>query len=171
MIATRALRALLSFAIAVSAVSTIGCETEEPTHAVVENTYTDGVVYRAWWVVTLFEEPVAASATSAELRSVPETGFAYALLAPGWDPASGAPPASLIAVKSKVPLTVGRGGTLRIQVSDALFEGQCSAKQPLAQADADLITQRIFPAELANLHYDAATCKTTPAPSDELVAP
>jgi hypothetical protein len=168
MTALRALRAALLGA--ATAVSIAGCETEDPTSARIENTYTDGAVYKAWWVTTLFDRPVAPGSTSAELRSVPDTGVAYALLAPGWDPESGTPPASLIVVRSKAPLVAGRGSTLRIQVSDALFEGQCSAKQQLTQADADFITERIFPGEFAKLHYDAATCKTTPLVSDELGA-
>jgi hypothetical protein len=155
---------------ALAALATLGCATEDATNAVVENTYADGVVYKAWWAVTLFDQPVPPGATSSELRSVPESGIAYALLAPGWSPASGTPPRSLVVVRSKTSLSAGRGGTLRIQVSDALFEGQCSAKQPLTQVDADFITQRIFPAEFANLRYEASTCRTMPAVSDELGA-
>lgn len=164
MINRRSLRALLLAAstVAAAASSLAACETEAPTNAVVENTYVDGVVYKTWWVTTLFDEPVPASASSSEQRSVPETGIAYALLAPGWDPASGTPPASLIPVRSKLPLTVGRGATLRIIVSDATFAGQCSAKQPLTQDEADFITQRIFPGELTDIAYDAATCRSTP---------
>jgi hypothetical protein len=164
MINHRSLRAVLLGACALAAAATAlaGCDTDDPTNAIVENTYVDGVVYKTWWVTTLFDEPVPARATSSELRSVPETGIAYALLAPGWDPASGTPPTSLIAVRSKQPLTAVRGRTLHISVSDATFTGQCSAKEPLTQDEADFITQRIFPAQFANLAYDAATCRSTP---------
>lgn len=153
----------LSLAVTLFAVSVCltACETEDPTYAVVENTYTDGVVYKAWWVTTLFTEPVPSGASSVELRSVPDTGFAYALLAPGWDPESGAPPTSLVVVKSRQPLTVKRGGRLLIRVSDERFEGQCSAKAPLTQEDADFITQRVFVSDFANIRYDAATCRST----------
>lgn len=169
MIHHRSLRAVLlgAAAIAIAAASLAGCETESATNAVVENTYGDVVVYKTWWVTTLFDEPVPAHATSSELRSVPETGIAYALLAPGWDPASGAPPAALLAVRSKQPLTAVRGGTLRIGVSDATFTGRCSAKQPLSQEEADFITQRIFPAQFANLAYDATTCRSTSLPLED----
>ncbi len=139
----------------------LGCETESATNAVVDNASKD-VVYRVWWETTYFPSPVAAGQASDELRSVPATDFAYALLAPGWDPASGAPPASFVVLKSKAPLSVARGDTLHIVVSDATFAGRCDAREPLAQADADFVTQRIFPGEFAAATYDAATCTTKP---------
>ena len=145
------------------------CETPDPTKAVVENAYPvvpEGgapadarvVVYKAWWAATLFGDPVAPGETSDEQRSVPETDFVYALLAPGWDPASVAPPTKLIAVKSKAKVSAPRGDTLRIVVSDGTFAGNCAAGQPLSQDDAEVITTRIFPGEFANLAYDARTC-------------
>jgi hypothetical protein len=146
------------------------CDTEEPTFAVVDNAYPpppDGgeaskqtVVYRAWWVTSYFPDPVPGGASSSEQRSVPVSDFVFALLAPGWDPASTTPPAQLVVVKSKVPLSASRGDTLHIVVSDQTFTGSCAAGQPLSQEDADLITQSIFPAEFTGVTYDAKTCTT-----------
>lgn len=142
-------------------VAASACDTPDPTKAVVDNAYpasSQVVVYKAWWSATLFEDPVLPGASSDEQRSVPESNFVYALLAPGWDPASGSPPTKLLAVRSKEPLAATRGDTLHIIVSDATFAGSCDARQPLSQEDADFITQRIFPGDFANVSYDAATC-------------
>ncbi len=144
------------------------CETEDPSKAVVDNAYVapHAVVYRAWWVATYFPDPVPGATTSAEQRSVPASDFAYAVLAPDWDPASSTPPARFVALKSKSPLALARGETLHIVVDDRTFVGSCAAGQPLSQDDADFITQRIFPAEFANATYDARTCTTsTTAPA------
>lgn len=162
---------------AIGATSVVACATQDPTKAVVENGYpavrdggdpaTSVVVYKAWWVTTLFKEPVLPGETSEEERSVPETDFVYALLAHGWDPASGTPPAKLVAVKSKTKIGVARGSTLRIAVSDGTFAGNCDAKQALSQDEADFVTQRIFPGDFTSVTYDAKTCTTTPIPAAE----
>jgi hypothetical protein len=154
----------------VLAVSTLfvalaACDTEDASKAVVDNGYRQTVVYRAWWVATYFPEPVAGATTSSEQRSVPASDFAYAVLAPNWDPASATPPATFVVVKSKTPLSVARGDTLHITVDDQTFTGSCAADQPLSQEEADFITQRIFPGEFANVTYDAKTCASTPAAS------
>jgi hypothetical protein len=156
------------------------CDTPDFTKAVVDNAYpeladggdpsTQVVVYKAWFVTTLFTEPVLPAQSSDELRSVPATDTAYALLAPGWDPEGTAPPTTLIAVQSKSKLSVGRGDLLHLAVSDATFTGSCAAKQPLSQADADFITQRIFPGAFADKTYDAATCTSTPIPGNDAAA-
>ena len=158
MISHRALSLLLlAFAAA--------CETPDPTKAVVENAYSGTVIYKAWWAATLFDAPVLPGEASDEQRSVPETDFVYALLAPGWDPDSGSPPARLIAVKSKQKLVANRGDTLHIVVSNGTFAGSCDAAQPLSQEDADFITRRIFPGDFANVTYDARMCASlVPAP-------
>jgi hypothetical protein len=155
----------------------IACCTPDPTKAVVDNGYpelvdggdpsTQVVVYKAWFVTTLFTEPVLPAQSSDERRSVPATDSAYALLAPGWDPEGTAPPTTLIAVQSKAKLSVSRGDFLHLSISDATFKGSCAAKQPLSQAEADFITQRIFPGEFASVTYDAATCTSTPATADD----
>ena len=168
--------ALFLGAVIASSASLAGCETEDPTWVVVENAYPDVptggapstriVVYRVWWEVVLFEAPVLPGASSAEQRGVPQSDTAYALLAPGWDPESGTPPTTLVALKSKAPLHVARGDTLRIRVSDATFVGSCAANQPLTAEDAALIAERIFPVELASVRYDAATCTSSPLHDD-----
>jgi hypothetical protein len=56
---------------------------------------------------------------------------------------------------------VARGDTLNIQVSDSTFDGNCAAGKPLSQADADQITQEIFPDEFAGMRYEARTCTLT----------
>jgi hypothetical protein len=152
------------------------CETPDPTSAVVDNAYPASpataltgpqiVVYKVWWSATLFKEPVVPAASSDVERSVPESDTAYALLAPGWDPASGSPPTTLVPVRSKSKLVAPRGDTLHIVVSDGTFRGRCDANEPLSQEDADFITQRIFPGEFANVTYDAKTCTTTSAVHD-----
>lgn len=156
------------------------CDTPDPTKAVVDNAYpeladggdpsTQVVVYKAWFVTTLFTDPVLPAQSSDELRSVPATDTAYALLAPGWDPEGTAPPTTLIAVQSKGKVSVSRGDVLHLSISDATFTGSCAAKQPLAQADADFITQRIFPGDFADKTYDAATCTATPIPGGDAAA-
>ena len=172
----RALVLFLLVGAAGAAVAVTACETETPTRAVVENAYpelkeggdpaTQIIVYKAWWVATLFPDPVTPGQTSDEVRSVPAEDIAYAVLAPGWDPASTTPPTTLIPLRSKMKLTVNRGEVLRITVSDATFTGSCAAKQALSQEEADFITQRIFPGDFAKVTYDAKTCISTPLPSD-----
>ncbi len=155
-----------------------GCETSEPTQAVFDNDYARSgsdpgfseeiVVYKAWWSVAQLTEPVGPGNESDPVRIVPGTDFAYALLAPGWDRESGAPPSALIPVRTRGELTAARGETLRVPLSDATTLGNCAGveTEPLAQADADFITQRIFPAEFSNLSYDAATCVAVPSAVD-----
>ena len=150
------------------ALAALSCGTESPTFAVVDNAYPappDGgsgpqaVVYRGWWSVTYFATPVPAGAESAENRVIPSTDYAYALLAPGWDPDSGAPPATLLPLRTNDRLSVGRGGTLHVVLSDATAAGNCAAGKPLPQDVADLITRSIFPDEFSGVAYDAATCR------------
>lgn len=150
------------------------CKTEDPSRVAIENAYPApstgsapaNVVYHAWWSATYFAHPVAPGATSEEERAVPATDTAYVVLAPGWDPSSGMLPTSLVALKSKTPLSIGRGDLLTIRVSDELFTGNCAAQQPLAQDDADFVTQRIFPGDFEGYTYDAKTCTLTAAGAD-----
>jgi hypothetical protein len=153
-----------------------GCD-DKPTTAVVENGYalpatgaapanTTTTVFKTWWVTTLFPIPVAAGASSETERTIAASDFAYALLAPGWSPDSGAPPPRLVAVKSVQKLTVAAHDLLTIIVSDDRFAGNCAAGTTLTNDDARLIVERIFPGELAGMSYDAATCTSTPASSD-----
>jgi hypothetical protein len=159
--------ALLSFA---------GCDTSEPTSAVVDNGFPappDGgdpalqtAVFKVWWFVTLFPDPVAAGSSSDVNRVVPASEYAYALLAPNWDPASGAPPTTLIPVRLKDKVSVARGDIVRITVSEETVEGNCSGGTALSQDDADFITQRIFPGDFASVTYDAVRCVASPVISE-----
>jgi hypothetical protein len=159
-------------AAALAVVSLLACSSEDPTQIVVDNDYpvTDGgapavemIVYKVWWVTTLLPDPVAPGREGQVQRTVPSADYAYAVLAPGWDPTSGALPTRFIAARSAGSLGAARGRTLHVHVSDATFDGNCGAGSSLSQDDADLITQRIFPAEFAGVAYDAATCTTAPA--------
>ena len=139
----------------------MGCEGETATSALVQNSFQVGpdsgnapsgvTVYRAWYFTTAFVDPVAPGASSDTQRTVPATDYVYAVLAPGWDPSSATPPTTLIPVRSKGKLSVGRGDTLMIDVSDATFDGNCAGGARLSQDDADFITQRIFPGQFASV--------------------
>ena len=155
------------------------CDTEDPTTAVIDNDYPavdpDGgdpamqtVVYKVWWSSSIFPDPVPGGTESDTSRVVTGADYAYALLAPGWDPASTDPPAILLPVKTRDPLFVTRGGTLHIHVSGATVVGDCAtaASGPLTQDDADFITERLFPGDFAAGTYDAKTCSLTPRTAD-----
>jgi len=150
---------------------TTGCNTSEPTTAVLSNEYPSEsdassvdslVVYKGWWSVALFPEAVPAGQVSDPVRIVSGSDYGYALLAPGWDATIGAPPTTLIPLRSAQKLSVGRGELLTFVVSERATLGDCKTSVPLSQDDADFITQRIFPGEFAGLVYDAANCTTSP---------
>jgi hypothetical protein len=147
-----------------------GCDTSEPTTAVLSNEYccaSDAAsgdkmpVYKAWWSVAQFPAPVPAGRVSDPVRVVQGSDYGYALLAPGWDESSGSPPTTLIPLRSAQKLSVERGDSLTFVVSPQTTLGDCLAGTPLARADADYVTQRIFPKQFAGLSYDAASCKTS----------
>lgn len=153
-----------------------GCNTSEPTSAVLSNEYPETSeaslsestpVYKGWWEVAQFPVPVSAGQVSDPVRIVPGSDYGYALLAPGWDIESGTLPTSLIPVRSAQQLSVARGELLTFVVSEEATSGDCRAGHPLTQEQADYITQRIFPDEFANLTYDAQTCTTSAVPSAE----
>jgi hypothetical protein len=153
-----------------------GCETGNPTHAIVANAYPvvahDGgvshgfTVYRLWWTTTLFHEPIVPGATSLEQRVVKDHDYAYALVARDWDANLHTRPEHLLAMRSNSELSVDRGQTLHIRVDDQTFLGNCAVDQPLTQDEADFITQRIFPGDFTGLTYDAASCETSPLAAD-----
>jgi hypothetical protein len=147
-----------------------GCDTSEPTTAVLSNEYppvseagaADSMpVYKGWWSVAQFPEAVPAGQVSDAVRIVEGSDYGYALLAPGHAVATGAPPTALVALRSSQKLSVGRGELLTFVVSPRATVGDCKTSQPLSQDDADFITQRIFPVEFAGLRYDAATCTSS----------
>ncbi len=143
-----------------------GCETSNPTQAVFANEYpasdassASGVtIYKAWWSIAQLPEPVSAGADSDPVRIVEGSDFAYALLAPEWDPTTQTPPVTLVPVRTERKLSAARGDTLRIIISDTTTVGNCASGRRMSQEEADLITQRIFPAEFAGRTYDASNC-------------
>jgi hypothetical protein len=143
-----------------------GCETDTATSAQVDNAYLDRAggtsVYEAWWVTTHFSRAVAAGASSQPQRTVPDTGYAYALLEPGFDPSSGSAPSRLVAVRSREPLRGKRGETLHIVVSDETFIGNCAAGSTLSNEDARLIVHSIFPGPFHGLAYEPSSCSSKP---------
>jgi hypothetical protein len=140
----------------------LGCDDYASSVAVV-NRFDDASVYKAWWNTTLIADPVPPGQLSAAERTVPANEFAYALLAPGWSPASGGPPPALIAIQSRERLSVARGNMLGIAISDDTFAGNCAAGAPLDAESAAFIVERIFPGDFAGATYDPATCMTTRA--------
>ena len=162
-------RTFLVVALAAPAPALVGCDTADPTLAVVDNGYPpppsgadeQTTVVKVWWSVTLFAGAVAAGASSAEDRVVPASDYAYALLAPGWSPLSPLPPSRLVVVRTREKVDVVRGGTARITISPATTLGDCDAGSTLTQEEADFITQRIFPGDFAGHVYDATLCVTT----------
>ena len=68
----------------------------------------------------------------------------------------------MIPAKTNGPISVDKGNVLHITVDDAHVVGNCAAGHLLAQADADFITQNIFPGEFAGMTYDAAACSLVP---------
>jgi hypothetical protein len=154
----------------ITGVALTACETEDPTYAVVDNDYPisadggapalDVAVYKVWWSSSLFSTPVGAGLESSTSRVETGSDHAYALLAPGWDPASTSTPTTLVPVRTRDALFVTRGGTLHIRLSDTTVVGNCGAQSsgPLPQAEADFITERIFPGEFTAGTYAASTC-------------
>jgi len=163
----------------VSSVALVDCDDPDPTFAVVDNAFplvgggdaaAQTALGKVWWVVTLFPDPIAAGSSSDANRVIPASDYAYALLAPKWDPSSGTPPPTLIPVRTKDKVSVARGDTVHVVISDDTVIGDCAAGHPLSQDDADFITQRIFPGEFSNVTYDASTCTATPSTRDASAA-
>jgi hypothetical protein len=145
----------------------LGCDQKPDTSVVVDNLYASKsvslVVYRAFWQAVAFTTPIAPGTSSDPQPTVPASAnTAYVVLAPGWDPASSSPPASLIVMQSVDGFDVAYDLTLHIPVDDTTFAGNCAAGSFLSQAQADFITRQIFRDDFAGLRYDAATCTTTP---------
>jgi hypothetical protein len=144
--------------------TTVVVDNDYPPYAVVPL-----VVYDAAWEAVALQQPDGAAApvppgdSSGPQSTVPASAnTAYVLLAPGWDPASSTPPTSFIVLQSQAGFAVSLGDTLHIPVDDTTFVGNCAAGSFLTQAQADFITQRVFPGDFGSLSYDAATCTTTP---------
>jgi hypothetical protein len=149
------------------ALAAMGCDTPQ-TDVVLDNDYpmspTDAlVVYRAAWQAILFQGPIVPGSSSAPQSTIAASeNTAYVVLAPGWDPESGAAPTSFVVLQSRQGFGVHLNNTLHIPVDDVAFVGNCAAGSFLSQAQADFITQFVFPSDFASLRYDAASCTTTP---------
>jgi hypothetical protein len=121
------------------------------------------VLYRGYWENVLLTTPVMPGESSGPQPTVPTSdSSAYAVLAPGWDPDASARPATLVALESRAPFAVHLDDTVHIPVDDTTFAGNCAAGSPLTQAQADFITQIVFPDAFAGYRYDAVTCTATP---------
>lgn len=138
------------------------------TFVVVDNRYAPStalVVYRAFWQAVPFVNPIAPGASSdKQSTTAASANLAWVELAPGWDPASGAPPPSLVVLQSRAGFAVRLDDTLHIPVDDTSFAGNCAAGSALPQDQADFIAGRVFAADFAGLRYDAATCTTSGGP-------
>jgi hypothetical protein len=119
------------------------------------------IVYRGFWQAVALSDPLMPGASSGP-QDTASPNTAYVLLAPGWNPASGSTPEVLEAVRSRAGFAVHLGTTVDIPVSDAEFDGSCTAGSHLSRAEADFITQRVFADDFAGRRYDPATCMTSP---------
>lgn len=149
-------------------VAVMGCEVPTTT-VVLDNGYASSpnalVIYRAFWQAVRFSAPLEPGSASDPQDSVPASANpAYVVAVPGWDPDGSAAPTSFVVLDSAAGFSLALDHTLDILVDDAAFIGDCAAGRHLGQAQADFITQRVFPDVFAGLHYDASTCTTTEAP-------
>jgi hypothetical protein len=153
-----------------------GCFRQPDTSVVLTNAYAPSLrgsrtIVRAAWQALTFDAdlPLVPGASSAPEPTVAATdNTAYVLLAPGWTPVDGGDagvPTSFVVLRSRSGLTAHFDDTLTIAVDDATFRGDCAGGSPLTQAEADFITQSVFPDVFAGKAYDAANCLTTVAPS------
>lgn len=146
-----------------------GCDPRPQSYVVVDNDYPPSsawplVVYQAVWQAVPFPSAIPPGASSGPQPTVPASdNTAYVVLAPGWDPASSTTPTHLVVMQSWGGFDVHLDDTVHIPVDDTTFAGNCAAGSALTQDQADFITQRVFPGVFANVHYDAATCTSTPA--------
>jgi hypothetical protein len=121
------------------------------------------VVYRATWQAIALQDSIAPGRSSDPQDTIAASeNTAYAILAPGWDPASAARPGRFVVLQSRQGFAVHLNNTLHIPIDDASFAGNCAAGSVLSQAQADFITQLVFPDVFVSLRYDAATCAVTP---------
>jgi hypothetical protein len=143
---------------------------EPPTSTVIlDNGFAPSgpVIYQAYWEAVTFSTPVAPGTSSQPETTVSASATtAYVVLAPGWNPASGAQPTSFVLLQSSGGFALHLGDTLHIPVSDETFDGDCSVGSELTQTQADFMTTIVFPGLFAGGHYDAATCTMTLPPQD-----
>ena len=145
----------------------VACDTPN-TQVIVDNDYpaaSGNVVYEAFWLADAFTTPIPPGTSSDPQTSVfASPNPAYVVLAPGWDPTSTTAPTVFVVLESQGGFALDFDNTLHIPVDDTTFEGNCASGSTIPQGDADFITQRVFQQTFSGLHYDAATCTTTPSP-------
>ena len=126
----------------------LGCD--DATMVVVDNAYTDSTIVDAvWWSETYVPDRVPAGQESPAYRTVPGSAIAYVVLERD---------GNVFVAETASPVSVERQDTLHVSISPATIVGDC-ATSTLTQAQADFITQSIFPGRFEGAIYDAATCK------------
>jgi hypothetical protein len=122
---------------------------------------TKNVVFAAQWENIAFTTSLAPGEASPPEPAFESSGTpAYVVVAPDFDLSSPEPPATLLLLESKQLIGVALGTGVTIAVDDTTFTGDCDADSMLPQADADLMTERVFPGLFVGRRYDAATCMT-----------
>jgi hypothetical protein len=125
---------------------------DDPSMIVVDDAYTDDTIVDAvWWSETLVPDSIAPGGESPAYRTTPGEDFAYLVLERGGE---------VFVARTSIALGVDRGAVLHVVVSPERIIGDCATSARLTQAEADFITQRIFPDRFARTIYDAATCKS-----------
>lgn len=159
-----------ALAVAVATTLAVACYDTPHTTVVLENRYpaTDAkplVIFDAIFHAVSFDGlPLRPGAASSPVDTLPTSGgTAYVVLAPGWDPASGAAPKELVVLRSRQDVEVHLNDALTLAVDDTTFEGNCATGSRLAQDEADLVTQRVFASHFVGVAYDAATCTIRPS--------
>jgi hypothetical protein len=151
-------------ALAVPFIGACPAPSNTTTFVVLENDYpasSGRVIYRAFWQAVPFQAPLPPGSSSDPQITVPASAnTAYVVIAPGWDPSSATQPTSFIVLESRQGYGVDVSNTVHIPVSDAAFAGDCAAGSALPQAEADFLTQIVFPDVFGAYEYDAATCST-----------
>lgn len=128
--------------------SAIACD--DATMVLVDNGYGDSTLVDAvWWTTTYVPDQVPAGQESPAYRTVPGSDIAYVVLERG---------GNVFVAETTKAQTVERSNTLHIVISPDTITGDC-ATSTLTQAQADFITQSIFPGRFEGKIYDAATCK------------
>ena len=150
--------------IALCSLLCVACD--QPSTLVGIRNQSSSYVYRAFWQAVSFSTPVAPEDSSVfEPTVAASDNTAYALLAPAWDPSLSSGPTVFLVLESQTGFSLHFDHTLQIPIDDSTFNGDCSSGHPLAQSDADFITQRVFSGVFAGRTYDAATCTTHPVGS------
>ncbi len=123
---------------------------DDATMLVVDNAYADSTIVDAvWWSETYVPDAVPAGQASPAYRSVPGSAVAYVVLERD---------GHVFVAETAKPVSVERSSTLHITISPDTIIGDC-ASSTLTQAQADFITESIFPTRFEGTIYDAATCK------------